>query len=284
VINNKTLNIIKATTGFLIGLLLLTAVNCPAQVSIAPTALFFNNQKRFSSLTISNGGQQAQEISISMNFGYPATKNGQLVIAHDSMMAGNKSMAKWIKAFPKSFRLQPQQRQVVRFVVRPPQQLKTGGYWARVKIRSNPVSPPIDSVQAGKVGAQINLIINQVIAAHFRTKHAETGIKVSSVDFTQADSTHTGKIMLSMKRTGNAPFMGMINLRLADENGKTVYQTKTTNSVYSSITRTFRVNLSDIQPGDFTISGTINTDRGDISADNLLQIEPVSFKKQITIE
>jgi hypothetical protein len=107
---------------------------------------------------------------------------------------------------------------------------------------------------------------------------------VSSVDFTQADSTDTGKIMVAMQRTGNAPFMGMINVKVTDGHGKVVYQTKATNSVYTSLTRTFRMDLSNIEPGPFTISGTINTNRSDISADNLLQIKPVSFKKQITIE
>jgi P pilus assembly chaperone PapD len=172
-LHTKTLNIIKATTGLITALLLLTAVHCSAQVSIAPTALFFNKQQQFRSLHVKNGSKQAQEISISMNFGYPATQNGHLIIAHDSALARKSSMADWMKAFPKHFTLQPQQRQVVRFIARPPQNLTPGGYWARVKIRSNPVSPPIDSMQAGKVGAQISIIINQVIGAHFRTQHAQ---------------------------------------------------------------------------------------------------------------
>ena len=275
----------KKVTILLFCLIFATVSSSLAQVSIAPTALFFNNQSRFSSLTISNGGQQAQEISISTEFGYPTSQNGNLVIAKDSAMAQKKSLADWIKVFPKNFTLQPQQRQVVRFVARPPSGLKPGGYWSRVKIKSNPVSPPIENVGENQVGAQINLVVNQVIAAHYDTRNAKTGVDVTGVDFTKVDSTNTGRIAVHMKQTGNAPFIGSISLKVVGSNGgDPIYQTSTTNSVYTTITRVFNIDLSDVKPGQYTISGTVTSERRDISADKLLQIKPVSFRKQITIE
>lgn len=253
-----------------------------AQVSIAPTSLFFNNQSRFSSLTVSNGGQQAQEISISTEFGFPTTRDGNLTIVNDSSMAQQKSMADWIKVFPKNFTLQPQQRQTVRFVARPPNSLEDGGYWSRVKIQSNPVSPPIESVEEGQVGAQINLVVNQVIAAHYRTQDAVTGVKVMSVGFKQEENT--GKISVAMEQTRNAPFIGSINLSVTNSSGESVYEAQTTNSVYTTITRIFDMDLSDLKPGQYTISGKISSERRDISQDKLLQIRPVTFQKPITIE
>lgn len=280
----KTLKYKKGTI-LLFCLVFATVSSSLAQVSIAPTALFFNNQSRFSSLTVSNGGQQAQEISISTDFGYPTSQNGSLVIARDSAMAREKSMANWIKVFPKNFTLQPQQRQVVRFVARPPSNLKPGGYWSRVQIKSNPVSPPIESVGKNQVGAQINLVVNQVIAAHYETPDAKTGVDVTGIDFTKIDSTNTGQIAVHMKQTGNAPFIGSISLKVVGNNGgDPVYQTSTTNSVYTKITRTFNFDLSNVTPGQYIISGTISSERRDISADKLLQIKPVSFRKQVTIE
>ena len=272
----------KATIFFCICFSLLFASQSLAQVSIAPTSLFFDSQQRFGSLTISNGGQQAQEISISTDFGYPTTKDGSLTIVNDSALAETKSIADWVKVFPQNFTLQPDQRQTVRFVARPPNNLEPGGYWTRVKIQSNPVSPPIESVEEGQVGAQINLVVNQVIAAHYRTQNAETGVKVSSVDFNQ--EKNTGQIAVGMEQTGNAPFVGSISLNVTNSSGETVYETTTTNSVYTTITRSFNFDLSDLDPGPYTISGELTSQRQDISQDKLLQITPVSFKKQITIE
>ncbi|WP_440999230.1 hypothetical protein [Fodinibius sp. SL11] len=272
----------KAAIFFVFCFSLIFATQSIAQVSIAPTSLFFDNQNRFGSLTISNGGQQAQEISISTEFGYPTTKDGSLTIVNDSTLAETKSIADWVKVFPQNFTLQPNQRQTVRFVARPPNSLEPGGYWSRVKIRSNPVSPPIESVEEGQVGAQINLVVNQVIAAHFRTQNAETGVKVSSVDFNQENNT--GQIAVSMEQTGNAPFVGSISLEVSNSNGETVWDTNTTNSVYTTITRTFNIDLSELDPGQYTISGEITSQRRDINQDKLLQIQPVSFEKQITIE
>jgi len=255
-----------------------------AQVSIAPTSLFFGNQQRFSSITISNGGQQAQEISISTQFGFPANKNGGVSIVTDSALAKTKSISDWLKIFPQNFTLQPQQRQTVRFVARPPNGLSQGGYWSRVKIQSNPVSPPIESVEEGEIGAQVNLVVSQVIPAHYYTQNAQTGVEVTGVTFSQIDSTNNGQIAVSMQQTGNAPFMGSINLQVTDGSGNTVYETQTTNSVYTTITRNFTMDLSDVEPGNYTISGEITSQRRDISEDKLLQITPVPFEKQITIE
>lgn len=272
----------KATVFFVFFFSLIFASQSIAQVSIAPTSLFFDNQNRFGSLTISNGGQQAQEISIRTEFGYPTTQNGGLTVVNDSVLAETKSIADWVKVFPQNFTLQPNQRQTVRFVSRPPNNLEPGGYWSRVRIRSNPVSPPIESVEEGQVGAQINLVVNQVIAAHYRTEDAQTGVEVSSVDFNRNDDT--GQIAVSMEQTGNAPFVGSVNLQVTNNKGETVWETTTTNSVYTTITRSFNMDLSELAPGQYTISGEIVSQRRDISQDKLLQITPVSFKKQITIE
>lgn len=272
----------KATVFFVFFFSLIFASQSIAQVSIAPTSLFFDNQNRFGSLTISNGGQQAQEISIRTEFGYPTTQNGGLTVVNDSVLAETKSIADWVKVFPQNFTLQPNQRQTVRFVSRPPNNLEPGGYWSRVRIRSNPVSPPIESVEEGQVGAQINLVVNQVIAAHYRTEDAQTGVEVSSVDFNRNDDT--GQIAVSMEQTGNAPFVGSVNLQVTNNKGETVWETTTTNSVYTTITRSFNMDLSELDPGQYTISGEIVSQRRDISQDKLLQITPVSFKKQITIE
>lgn len=265
-------------------ILLIAATQVKGQVSIAPTSLYFDNQSRFSNLTISNSGQQAQEISISTEFSYSTSKNGNLVIVRDSALAKKKSIADWIKIFPKNFTLQPQQRQTVRFVARPPNNLDPGGYWSRVQITSNPVSPPIESVEEGQVGAQINLVVNQVISAYYHTPEAKTDIEVTSIDFTQIDSLNIGKISISMKQTGNAPFVGSIGFSVQSPEGKTIYQSNTTNSVFTTITRSFTMDLSNVEAGNYTITGEIRSERRDVSQNNLLQIKPVPFQKQITIE
>lgn len=274
----------RATILFSAFFLFFFATSTFAQVSIAPTSLHFDKKNRVNSLMISNGGQQAQEVSITTEFGYPTTKDGDLIIANDSALAQSKSIASWIKVFPKSFTLQPQSRQTVQFFIKPSKikDVSPGGYWSRVKIQSNPVSPPIESVGEEQVGAQINLVVNQIISAHYRTENASTDIEVTSVDFSKKEER--GTIAVSMEQTGNAPFIGSISLKVQDSNGETIYQTNTTNSVYTSITRSFNMDLADVKPGQYTISGEITSQRTDISQDKLLQIEPVSFRKKITIE
>ncbi len=274
----------KKTTLFLLSgfILIFSATELMAQVSIAPTSLFFDSQNRFGSLTVSNGGQQAQEISISMEFGYPTSENGNLVVSRDSLLAEEKSLVNWMKIFPQNFTLQPNQRQVVRFVTQPPQNLGPGGYWSRVKISSNPVSPPIESVGDNQVGAQINLVVEQVIAAHFSTRDAETGVEVTGVKF--ENNGETGTIRVSSRQTGNAPFVGTIQLSVIGPEDETVYQTRTTTSVYTQITRSFQIPTDELPPGNYSVNGTITSERRDISSNDLLQIEPVNFVHNFTLE
>lgn len=261
------------------------ATSAVAQVSIAPTSLFFDNQTRFSSLTVSNSGDQAQEISISLGFSFPTTEDGNILISEDSVLAEQKSIASNIKVFPRNFTLGAQQRQLVRFVLNPPQGVEPGGYWARVTISSNPVSQPIEQQDGqNEIGTQINIVLNQVISAHYRTKGAQTNLAVNAVDFTRNDNQEVGTIALNMEQTGNAPFVGSVSLQVKDASGETVYQTNATTSVYTTITRTFPVDISEWDSGNYTIAGTIQSQRRDIAAEKLLQIQPVSFKKQITIE
>jgi P pilus assembly chaperone PapD len=264
---------------------LLGTLQAQAQVSISPTALFFDSQNPFSSLTVSNGGEQAQEISISLGFSFPTSQNGNVLISEDSLLAEKKSIASNINVFPKNFTLEPQQRQLVRFVLQPPQGIADGGYWARVTITSNPVSQAIeDTDNAGGVGTQINIVLNQVISAHYRTNNAQTAVEVNAINFNTPQGGGPATVALSMEQVGNAPFVGSLSMQINDASGETVYQTNAITSVYTTITRTFPVDTSDWEPGPYQISGTITSQRRDISADKLLQIEPLSFNKQITIE
>lgn len=262
--------------------LVLSAHKAMGQVSISPTSLFFDSQNRFASLTVSNGGEQAQEISISTEFGYPGTLNGNLMIIRDSTMAETKSIAPWMKIFPQSFVLQSNQRQVVRFVIQPPQNLDPGGYWSRVRITSNPVSPPVETIGENQVGAQINLEVAQIISAHFRTRNAETGIEITGVEIEDDNGTRT--VSVSTRQTGNTPFLGTLQLEVSGPDGKTVYQTQTALSVYTTITRSFQMNTVNWPRGKYTVRGTISSERRDINRDDLLKIEPVNFNHTFTLE
>ncbi|MFN1836110.1 hypothetical protein AB2B38_012670 [Balneola sp. MJW-20] len=267
---------------FLLSLLPLTTIL--AQVSIAPTALFFNEQTRFSAITVSNGGNQTQEISISADFGFPTSENGNFVISSDSAVAEEYSMADWINVFPASFTLGPQQRQVVRFVLRPPAQLEDKGYWARVKVSSNPETAAIETVGNDQVGAQINIILEQVIGAHYHTRNAATGVAVNNVDFDRGDDGNSGTINIDIERTGNAPFVGSLNFQIIDSDGNTVYQTNATTSVYTNIRRTYAFDISQWPAGTYKITGNIVSERRDIDPSYLLQIDPVSFEQEFEIE
>lgn len=272
------------TVVLLVLFLLAGAEKIFAQVSIAPPALFFDKQNRFSSLIVDNSSPRAQEVTVKTYFGYTASKNGKAKIVRDSVLAKGKSIAEWIKAFPKKFTLQPNQRQTIRFVVRPPADLEPGGYWTRVQVRSNPVSPPIEDVDNNKIGAQVDLVINQIISAYYLTPDAKTGVRVNSIDFNKIDSTQNGNVTIAMEQTKNTPFIGTLQFSIKNTDGKTIYKTGTTISVYTKLSRTFNIENNVLPAGNYTITGKITSNRPDLKDQKVLKIDPVSFRKQIAIE
>lgn len=261
-----------------------TAPRAQAQVAIAPSTVFINDQTNIGTLYVSNRSDEPQEVSIEFAFGYPSSDaEGNLVMNYeDSVAFARYALNDWIRAFPRNFVLGPRQQQTVRFQVRPRRDVDDGMYWTRVKIMASPQSPEIDlpATEEG-ITTRITFRFEQIIAAFYHKGNTTTGIEVKEVVVEHGDNMLM--ILPRLQRTGNAPFIGSMTARLYDSNNQQVLVRQTTTTAYFEEIRRMEISTEDIPAGNYRLELSFETQRGDISPTDLVQAPTVTHSVSVSI-
>jgi len=265
-------------------LLLLFTFSAQAQVTISPTAVFLDKNSKVGSFYVSNPSNSAVEVRLGFEFAYPTTdEDGRVFLNYEDEEAQERfSLVPHLRAFPTTFVLQPNERQTIRLVGRIPQNSDPGMYWTRMRVSSNQLTPPIGEVAEGQVSAQVSFQIDQVTAVLVQHGDAQTGLEIHN---TQASIENDRLILLSdVERTGNSPFIGSVQTRIFDSNGQEVDSRRSSTSVYFRNNQRVEFDSSNWTAGQYTAETTFESQRNDISSQNLLQIPEVSERTTFTIE
>ncbi|MEX1137116.1 MAG: hypothetical protein WEB89_09460 [Balneolales bacterium] len=254
-----------------------------AQVTISPTTLFIDDQSRFGTFLVMNSSDQAQEVSLEFNFGYPATDaNGNTVMRYDDVDAASQfSIADWIRGFPRNFILEPDQRQTVRLTVRPPGDIPDGMYWTRIKTSSNPLSADVGAEAAEGITAQINFNFEQITAGFYKKGDVNTGVAFN--ELTVETNGDRASVLAQLNRTGNAPFLGSMLLLVRDSSGNIVVESRSSTTLYFDGTKRMDFDIYDWLSGEYEAEIRFESSRSDISRSDLVQITPVSSHVTFTL-
>jgi P pilus assembly chaperone PapD len=229
----------KKNTIFILGIFILLFSQIQAQVIISPYVVYTDEQNKFGSLIVQNESYDPYEITISFIFGYPVSDSlGNRTMEYirepkDSLPSINN----WVKAFPKKFILQPKERQTVRLLIKPPQNIKDGTYWTRLVTSSAPVVNEEDTANSG-VSAKLRFVLNQVTTVIFRKGIPTTNLIIKNVKL-HSDSTNTYQLLYSLKREGNSPYFGYLNLKIYNLDGELIKEESDYTSIYFDITRNY---------------------------------------------
>ena len=111
-----------------------------AQISVAPPVIFLSSSNKFGTLTVENGTDVGQEVSVVFRFGYPTSDSlGRMSMRYDdSLEARRSSCAEWLRIFPKKFTLAPRQQQTVRIAATMPSGLSDRLFWTRCITTASP--------------------------------------------------------------------------------------------------------------------------------------------------
>ncbi|MDZ7807192.1 MAG: hypothetical protein U5K71_08750 [Gracilimonas sp.] len=273
-----------AIRNLVLAIALLLPLHSIAQVTIAPTNLFIDSQSKFGTYMVINNSNTPQEVSIDFFFGYSQTdENGNRTTVEDtSNVAAEHSIAKEIRAFPRNFVLSPNQRQIVRLRITPPNTLSDGVYWSRIKTSSTPQSPPIELSNDQSVTAQVGIVINQVTGLFYKNGDVSTGIEVEEIR-TEISDEDILAVLTDYNRTGNAPFLGTISVNLKDQNGKAVQSGFISTSLYFDGTQRQELNIEGVPSGEYTLEVRFESQRNDVSSRDIVQMEPVTATTTVTI-
>jgi len=256
----------------------LFANSAKGQVTISPTSLFLDSQKRFETLLIMNPSPTAQEIKLSWEFGYPKTDEAGDIkfIYNDEEKAAVNSAADWIRGFPKNFILEPGTRQTIRVTVKAPRQLDDGTYWARLKTTSTPISPPVGSGQDGGVSANITFQFNQITGVFYSHGALTTGITLSNVraELTE-DKIH---IFSTYSKSGNSPFLGTMIVNVFNSAGELAMTERNLVSIYYDGLRRLDMDGSSLPSGSYEFEVTFSSGRGDIPDSDIVPAPTVKAR------
>ena len=255
-----------------------------AQVTIAPTNLFLDANSRFGSYMVVNGGNQTQEVSIDFFFAYSSTDNdgNRSAVVDDSLVQQQYSIADYIRAFPQNFTLSPGQRQMVRLRVTPPNDLNDGTYWARIKTKSSPEALPLELQTSEVVSATVGITVEQVTGLFYKKGDVSTGIEIEGIRSSLNDDGSLA-VMVDYNRTGNSPFLGSVTLSLFNPAGEEVRRSFISTSMYFDGVYRQDFDLTDLAPGTYRVSALFESQRPDLSSNDLIQMDPVTASETISI-
>lgn len=254
-----------------------------AQITIAPIMLFLDEENRFGTVMVMNGSEQVQEVSIEFPFGYPITdQRGQTQMVYDdSTTAEEWGISDVIRGFPQNFTLEPGERQVVRLTVRP-KDFQDGMYWSRIRTTSNPQSPPVGETADDEITTQITYKFEQVTSVFYKHGNVNTGIEIENI--TTEQNSEEVEIITDVTRTGNAPFLGSIELTVKDQQGNTIAEKRTSTSIYFDYRQIFKLNGSELSPGEYEAEIAFVSQRNDIPRTDLVQMDPIRESINFTVK
>lgn len=266
-------------------LTLATIATGAAQITISPTHIFVSSQTRFGSYMVINGSDEPQEISIDFGFSYVALDDeGNItVIENDSAKAATFSIAQFVRAFPKSFILQPGERQTVRLRIAAPNDLDEGMYWARINTTSSAVSPSVGSITSEGVSAQVDIKFRQNIGLFYKVGDVRTDIAIGNLE-TNIDKNNTLWISAKVDRAGNAPFLGTIYATIYNQQKEKVAQSVVSTTIYFDGVVTRPINVAHLPSGNYIAKIRFETQRSDIPTKLLAQMPAAASTIQFTIE
>ncbi len=237
-------------------------------ILVAPTAVFIDHRSRSGEVYLVNRGNDPEEVSVELKFGYPDADSTGDVYIHffDSLPAGAPSAAGWVRAYPRRVVVPPGAQQLVRLMATPPAGLPDGEYWSRIVITSRQAAPAVQVTDSG-VRAQINVEMRTVISLMYRKGEVQTGLVLN--DFRAELRGDSLVVWMDLARSGNAAWLGTARVSLAGD-GVAQQDWDTQLAVYAPLRRRLAFAVGTLRPGGYSARLLLSTARDDIPQASIL--------------
>jgi P pilus assembly chaperone PapD len=226
---------------------------------ITPRRVVFEGSKRSMDLNLANTGQDTATYAVSLIQIRMKEDGGFETITEPD--PGQQFADRYIRFFPRSVTLGPNEAQTVKIQLIRSNELEPGEYRSHFYFRSVPKITPLGEKEEVRDSTAISVMLTPVfgitIPAIIRVGESTAKITISDLNFEMINDT-VPLIKLIFKRTGNMSFFGDLTVdhistsgkitRVGAANGVAVYTPNTT--------RKFQFNLNRIQGVNFN-SGTL---------------------------
>jgi len=257
-------------------------------VAVDPHIVVLSPAQPTSEVTVFNPRTTRAEYDVSLRYGYAGTdSSGQAAVHLDSTAARGApatgvgaSAAPWVTPYPRRFVLEPGAWQTVRFAARPPAALPDGEYWARVTLRARELAPPTRLAASGAAIAGISAVLQiettTVLPLFYRAGPVRTGVVVDSL-WGVCDA-NTILLGATLRRTGNAAFLGVASLTVHDSSGAALRRLERPIAVYGNATPRWRIERPPTATGcgvGWRAALTLRAERHDVASRLILPSDSV---------
>ena len=252
-------------------------------ILVAPHALFIMHEEQTGEVYLVNQGDVAEEVSVDLRYGYPATDSlGNIGIRFvDAPGPDDPSAAAWLRAFPRRARVEPGRRQRVRVQASPPADLPDGEYWARLIVTSRTVEDSAPAVVDTAVRAGVTIELRTITSVTYRKGAVQTGVRLD--DFQATAYGDSVVAWVDLAREGNAAFLGSIRFDLLSNEDAVLQSWSTPIAVYVTQHRRFAFPLNGNASGYHRLRVYVSTEREDIDAQYVLPATPVERTVSLTV-
>ena len=252
-------------------------------ILVAPQSVVLSSRDRTGTVELYNPSSRASEITIRAVYGHPTTTpDGDLTLAIvEQPDSTEPSAAGFVDAFPRRLVLQPNQRQTVRLLARPPVGLAEGEYWARLVIAARDAEAPAAPTDSTGVSVGLTLEVRTIIAVNYRNGVQRTGVQLG--ELLASASGDSLVVRAPMQRTGTAAWIGLTSVKLLNASGAVVASQTMQTAVYQSISPRFSFDRRGLAPGQYRIAVDMTTDRPDVTQSTLLRAPPQHAETTVTI-
>ncbi|MBK8947011.1 MAG: hypothetical protein IPM32_17325 [Ignavibacteriae bacterium] len=256
-----------------------------AQVIISPYVVYMDENNKFGSMIVQNESFDPYEITISFIFGFPISDSlGNRTMKYlENPNEEYPSLNNWITAFPKKFVLNSKERQTIRLMIKPPQNVEKGTYWTRIVTSSTPTNNDTTTSDGTGVTAKLKFVLNQVTTAIYRTDSVFTDLQIENAKIIK-DSTETFQLLYKINQLGNSPYYGNFNLSVTNSKGEIILEEQDYISVYYNIVRNYILPKEKFLSGNYTAKLLIKfNEKEDIPESKLVPPNDISNSFEFTI-
>jgi hypothetical protein len=153
-------------------------------------------------------------------------------------------------------------------------------YWFRIRTTSTPQSPEVGETSDDEITTQITYKFEQVTTVFYKHGDVNTGLEIRDI---RAEQNSSVQIIADVTRTGNAPFLGSIELTVKDQQDNIVIERRTSTSIYFDYRQVFELDENELSTGKYQADVTFISQRNDIPRTDLVQIEPITRSINFTV-
>ena len=190
-------------------------------LQVTPTRLIFDGSQKFINVNLVNIGKDSANYTISfIQYRMSDESSVEEITTPDP---GQRFADKFIRFYPRTVKLAPNEFQVIKLQLINNEQLESGEYRSHLYIRALPEEKILGDVQKKDTTLPLSIKIIPIfgisIPVIIRVGESNTTLRITDLKLEKADDGHT-RLNLTIHRTGNMSSIGDINVLYKAPSGK----------------------------------------------------------------